>query len=69
MKKLKKEKEESWIKAVLSNDEYSSNEELVKYFMDEGKLTEKQAKKWVAKRNFYLNNIVLNDGSVFKPKL
>jgi hypothetical protein len=46
-----------WIKAVLTNDENSSDEELTEYFMEEGKMTEKEAKKWVAKRSNYMGKI------------
>jgi polyhydroxyalkanoate synthesis regulator phasin len=46
-----------WIKATLTNDETSSDEELIKYFMEEGKMTEKEAKKWVAKRSNYMGKI------------
>lgn len=50
-----------WIKSVLSNDENSTDEELIQWFIKEGKLTEKQAKEWVAKREYYLFNIVIED--------
>jgi len=49
-----------WIKDILTNSENSTNEELVDYFMSEG-LNEKEARKWVGKRSFYANNIVLHD--------
>ncbi len=70
MKKQKtnKLKLEHWIKAVLSNDEYSSDEEIVTYFMQEGELTSEEAQAWVAKRDFYRNNIVMNDGTVYDPR-
>src|SRR5258708_889690 len=59
---------EHWIQSVLSNDEYASDEELVDYFMHEGGLTSEEAQAWVAKRDFYLNNIVMDDGTVYKPR-
>lgn len=59
---------EVWIKDVLSNDEYSTNEELLAYFTSEG-VAEKEAQDWISKRSFYMNNIVMDDGSVYKPKL
>jgi pyrroloquinoline quinone (PQQ) biosynthesis protein C len=59
---------EEWIKSVLSNDEDSSDEELVAYFMQEGGLTKEEAVAWVTKRSFYLNNIVRDDGMVFDPE-
>jgi pyrroloquinoline quinone (PQQ) biosynthesis protein C len=37
--------------------------------MEEGKLSKEEANEWVGKRNFYLNNIVLDDGSIYKPKI
>jgi hypothetical protein len=55
---------EKWIKSVLSNDEYSSDEELITYFMEEGKLTKDEAVAWVKKRDIYLNNIVMDNGTV-----
>jgi hypothetical protein len=58
-----------WIQAVLSNDEYSSDEELIAHFMNEGNMTEREAKKWVSKRKFYLNNIVMLDGTVYTPRI
>ena len=58
-----------WIKSILSNDEYSSDEELVQHFMKEGPMDEPTARNWVSKRSFYLNNIVLNDGTVYRPSL
>lgn len=59
---------EQWIKTVLSNDEYSSDEELIDLFMKEGELTQEEAEAWVKKRYFYLKNIVMDDGTVYKPK-
>lgn len=61
-----------WIKSVLSNDEVSSDEELVAHFVENG-LAEPEAKRWIAKRSYYLNNIVLhddagNDLGVYKPE-
>ena len=65
--KLSQYEQERWIKDVLSNDEYASDEEMVTYFMQEVGLTKEEAKAWVAKRDFYLNNIVMDDGRVYKP--
>jgi len=45
---------EYWIKAVLSNDEAASDEELVNLFMKEAGLSDEEARKWVAKRGMYL---------------
>jgi hypothetical protein len=50
-----------WIKSTLANDEYSSDEEMVAYFMQEGSITEEEARNWVAKRNFYSMNLVIED--------
>ena len=41
---------ETFITAVLANDEYSTDEELVQYFIL-NKISEKDARKWVARRN------------------
>jgi hypothetical protein len=59
---------EKWVKSILSNDENSSDEELVTQLMSEGKMTEEEAKKWVSKRDFYLNNIVMDDGTIYDPR-
>jgi hypothetical protein len=50
-----------WIEAVLSNDEVSSDEELIEHFMAEGKLSEKDVKYCVSKRMSYLNNLFPTD--------
>lgn len=63
----KKTAPEKWIKAELSNNESSSDEELVTYFMQEGPMTKEEATQWVSKRDFFLNNIVMEDGSVYLP--
>lgn len=48
-----------WIEGVLSNDEVSTDEELVAYFQDNG-LTAQQAQDVVAHRTTYLNDIVFD---------
>lgn len=53
-------KKEHWIRDILTNDEYSTDEELVAYFVDNG-LKEAYAKKRVAKRSDYRGKIVLCD--------
>lgn len=58
-----------WVKDILSNDEVSTNEELIEHFMHEGPMTKQQSINAVSKRKFYLNNIVLDDGSIYKPKI
>jgi len=45
---------EHWIKATLTNDEASTDEELVQHFMKVGGLSEQEARAWVAKRGEYL---------------
>lgn len=60
-----------WVKATLTNDENASDEEMRAYFV-EGGLTEAQADEWMAKRDFYSRNIVMqdNDGNdigIFDP--
>ena len=43
----------SWIKQTLSNDEYSSDEEMLEYFMKEGPLSYEEASQWLALRPQY----------------
>ena len=63
----------AWIKATLSNDENASDEELITYFMEEGPMSEAEARFWLAKRDFYMMNIVMhdddgNDIGIYDPK-
>lgn len=51
-------KDLAYIKDILSNDEASSDEELIALFMQELKLSRLQAKVWVRRRYFYLLQIV-----------
>ncbi len=44
-----------WVEAVLTNDETASDEELVVYFMQEGKFTKEEAEVLVSKRGEYLS--------------
>lgn len=39
-----------WVKAVLANDEGSTDAELVAYFVSEGPMSKAEAQKWVAQR-------------------
>ena len=48
------ETELRWIEATLSNDENSSDQDLIEYFISNG-LSEESARSWVLKRNSYLN--------------
>lgn len=57
-----------WVASILSNDEYSSNEELIEHFISEG-ATKEEAEYYITKRSFYLNNIVMDDGSIYKPSI
>ena len=43
-------KTKQWIKSTLSNDEYSSDEEMLEYFMKEGPLSYEEAARWLALR-------------------
>ena len=52
---------ERCIKATLSNDEKSTDEELIAYFMKEGGLSREVAASWVAKRSEYLNSVKSGD--------
>jgi hypothetical protein len=63
----------AWIKSTLANDEYSSDEEIITYFMEEGQMSEEEARSWVAKRSFYSMNLVIedddgNDIGIYEPK-
>jgi hypothetical protein len=49
----------AWIKDILSNDDVSTDEELMTHFMEEGRVPLDEAKLWVSRRGFYLTNIVL----------
>lgn len=49
------------LESILSNDESSSDEELIEFFKDEFKLSDAEAENWIGKRNFYLNHIVTDD--------
>lgn len=59
---------EKWVASILSNDEYSSDEELIEHFISQG-ATKEEAEYYITKRSYYLNNIVMDDGSIFKPLL
>jgi len=48
-----------WIEGVLSNDEVSTDEELLEYFQGNG-LSAQQARDVVAHRSTYLNDIVFD---------
>ena len=43
----------SWIKQALSNDENSSDEELLEHFMKKGLLSYDEATKWIVLRPQY----------------
>lgn len=53
-----------WIESVLSNDEVSSDQELVQYFMEEGGLTQQEACLCVAKRDLYQKNIIISPAAI-----
>jgi len=40
-----------WIMDILSNDEVSTDDELINHFINEGGLTRKEAVKWVLLRD------------------
>jgi hypothetical protein len=56
-----------WVRATLSNDEHSSDDELMEYFMQEGEIDQDTAKRYVSYRDLYLRHIVLDDGTIYKP--
>lgn len=51
----------NWIKGTLANDEVSSDEELVDFFIEEGGLTKEEATQWVELRSNYLRNVFCDD--------
>lgn len=61
-------KTRKWLISVLSNDEVSTDEELVELIKTEAKISHEAACAWVGKRDFYLNNIVMDDGSIYDPR-
>ena len=61
MKNLNPKSLPEWVRDSLCNDEYSSDEELVQYFMAEGKVSEAQARAWVAERAYYGGIAYLRD--------
>ena len=50
-------KTKDWIKQTLANDEYSSDEELLEFFIKEGGLSREEAAQWVALRSEYRLNM------------
>lgn len=51
----------------LTNDENSTDEELLTFFVDVVGITREEALPHLAKRNFYLNNIVDPVGNLLPP--
>lgn len=49
---------ESWVFSVLSNDEVSTDKELIDYFMSEGKLSRQQALYYIDMRSTFLKEVV-----------
>ena len=50
-------KTKAWIKDILSNDEASSNEELLELFVKEGGLSRDEAARWLALRPQYMREV------------
>jgi len=50
-------KTKAWIKDILSNDEASSNEELLELFGKEGDLSRDEAARWLALRPQYMREV------------
>ena len=44
----------NWIVSELSNNEVSSDEELINYFEKEGQMSREDAHKWVALRDYFM---------------
>lgn len=53
MKNLNPKNLSAWVLDTLCNDENVSDEEMVTYFMEEGNVSEEQARSWVAEREYY----------------
>ncbi len=53
MKNLNPKNLSEWVLDTLCNDENVSDEEMVTYFMEEGNVSEDQARSWVAEREYY----------------
>ncbi|MFH7836321.1 MAG: hypothetical protein QXL51_06970 [Candidatus Aenigmatarchaeota archaeon] len=57
IEKLSEEyKKQKWIAATLSNDETSTDEELINYFMREGEMSKEEASFYVKQRNRFLQD-------------
>src|SRR5215213_6117621 len=50
-------KTKAWIKDILSNDEASSDEELLELFVKEGGLSRDEATRWLALRPQYMREV------------
>lgn len=50
------ERTKQWIISTLKNDESSTDQELIRHLMSEGKLSQSDAKWWVDRRDYYLQN-------------
>jgi N-acyl-D-aspartate/D-glutamate deacylase len=61
MKNLNPKNLSDWVLDALVNDEYSEDEEMVRYFMQEGNVNEEQARAWVAERAYYVGIDYLRD--------
>lgn len=55
------EKQRTWIVATLTNDETSTDEELVNYFITEGKMKYQEAKHYVSQRDKFLKELQSKD--------
>ena len=52
---MERDKIERLIISTLTNNEVSTDEELIDYFVSEVDITKEEAEHWIAKRNEYLN--------------
>ena len=50
-------KTKAWVKDILSNDEVSSDEELLEHFVKEGGLSRNEATRWLALRPQYMREV------------
>lgn len=54
---LASSQQEKAIKAILANDEASSDQQLIDHLVKEIGISREEAKRWVAKRSQFLNRI------------
>lgn len=61
MKNLNPKNLSDWVIEALCNDENTSDAQMVTYFMEQGNVSEEQARAWVAERPYYKGIEYLRD--------